>query len=417
MAAGLIGSLALVVSVSCSKIQDMHDSTVSMDRKTDDLLKNSEDLKKKSDDLDKKQKKLGKIIPQGGSAEVTNKAFERLLSSSGPKEVYEPAGEVLNAYVYQLFTGEGDDTPAWREDQAAEDVLLFSGQVQRCILANQDVHSPNAFALDNFPLNLDLRALINGSFPIKMDPKAMCVNAIAGRLEAVHPMQVEGVRTWNQAHPDQPIKTISMLDIIKEYLTARVEIAEGKSTADKYPKYVQKWLTLADRTGVFLLQSRYNFLAASVMAYISDIWPTSWDAPWFQIKSLLLGRSWLVVLTPPNYDASYLGKRSEDLQAAIDTYHFLQTLKPIGFHAVMDPRLAKIYQSAVVTKSIETKEKPVSQDKLAAELVLESKIHQYAATAAGLTPTPVPEPVPTAQPNGATRADRHHDKKGNRIWP
>lgn len=312
----LIGlSLCLSLLAACSeqkKLNEMHDSTQSMEQTTQKMNNTTEDLSQKTEEMKNTTSELYDALRQGNALQLRRDAWDSILKAPSMYKKISEAGKYFMSYEVQLW------------NQYAQDLTVE----KRDILAQQ--------AAREFFLEIEDLAPADGAVNILAQPdpehlqsaenRAASFNAMAAALHQINRKQLPALKT----RPDLPV--ISMESIMEEALLAKKSLEAG--TADLGTKEPAIREVLAhEAVAVQLLQTRYNFFT---MMFIDAVTKISTKNKLEQLKMVALG--WDLDLSALNaVQLDYY--RSELLEQAVSAR---EVLKKIGVTPQMDGTLSRL---------------------------------------------------------------------------
>lgn len=305
-----IGILAVVMAQTVSgcsvkrKLDDMHDSTMHMDRMTERLGKTSDDLKETTCEM-------FEALKQGDTLARRQESFQAVLNAKQNARKASEAVKYFLAFEFQIWAGGACDTEDARIRSATSAAREFMRDVQDL------VHRP----LQPRPL---IKILDNES---SADNEARSLNALALTMHMLNPRQEE----LRRQKPD--IKELSMLTMIQEALTARESIEAGTKKLEEFPGYVAEILSYPD-IARHLIQVRYNYMMTVPLRRLANL-----DAASAIEQGKMLTRHWTVDFKP--LDTRELQDIIRYYNGAIRMYDFLKT---IGVEPLVDATVRDFYR-------------------------------------------------------------------------
>ncbi len=322
------------------KLDEMHDATVSMDKKTTELGENTGKLVTKTDKLDEKTAEMYDALKQGDSLNARRLGLAGILAAHSVAAKVSEAGKYFMSFEYQVWSGIGLDTEEKRLEVASSAAREFMKDVQEFI--------PNDEELVAVPL-------VRGEGDAANRLRGL--NAISVAMHLLNPKQEHMLKS----HPT--LKEISAMGMIQESLKARIEIDQETKRIEDFPAYV-KDILVYQSIAEFLLQVRYNFLGAMTLARLkakSEIKKAGLNSQINEWKNKILEYA-LPFTDVPNtmnlsttmevdlkkFNLVEVREFARYLKAAIKTSDFLNS---IGVPPKIDPMLLGFYQSLNVGMS------------------------------------------------------------------
>ncbi len=367
------------------KLDEMHDATVNMDKKTTELGDNTRKLVAKTDKLDAKTAEMYDALKQGDSLNARRLGLAGILEAYSIAAKVSEAGKYIMSFEYQVWSGLGLDTEEKRVEVASSGVREFMKDVQEFI--------PD-------PENLVAVPLVRGADDSANRLRGL--NAISVAMHLINPKQEHILKV----HPT--LKEISMMGMIQEALRARPLIDQGTKRIEDYPPYVKDVLVY-EAIAQLLIQTRYNFLGAMTLARVkakSELRKTGLKAEANKWKNMLLSFAQAFVDVPnvlnlstsmnvdlAKFNLVEVREFSRYLKAALKVSEFLNS---IGVPPKIDVQLLEFYKGLDVKMSA-IQAKPEQPDKISekilAEVELVDLINRYRESGEkGLTEVATPPP-------------------------
>lgn len=279
----VISSLAILLLFSaCSEkkqLTEMHDATVDMNGKMDQLHKTTSDGMR--DTINKMEQlhqtttegmqetvkgmkqsvaltasvldtsnELGDLSKHGASVEGRNNRLKNILEDATLENKVTHAAIYFKSFEYQFWQGSGQDASLKKRQHLIDEA---AAEFFRAI-AEFNNGSPlvNPFATPGVPLISDY------------GNREAIFNAFALTLHELDRKQEEMLRKYPE------IKPVSMLSIIKDALTAEKDINSGKIPVEEISEATHMVLTNKD-VALKLLQARLNFALSVFICSVSKL--------------------------------------------------------------------------------------------------------------------------------------------------
>ncbi|MBC7370169.1 MAG: hypothetical protein H7326_01300 [Bdellovibrionaceae bacterium] len=308
----LTATLSLSACDMKSNLDDMHTSTVQMEKTTGEVEKHS-------DSIDNQTGELYDALRQGDSLQSRRSAMQNLISSRDPLRKLSEAAKYFMAFEYNLWSGFGKDRSEEKRTALAslaaqeffKDIqqLIPDGEMKASPFAGQVVASENSNLVNSF-------------------------NALSATLQFMNPKQVSKLAERKE------LKPINMYTMIEESLLAKADIESGKKRIQDYPGYVKEIL-FSEREAVYLLQARYNYLPSLVIGKATKAQYSKLTGA----KMVLAG--WTLDLATLN-----IVQIAELTGFMQDAQNVKALLTKIGEPAVLDGMLAKMFKNMNAKKSL-----------------------------------------------------------------
>lgn len=301
------------------QLDEMHDSTVNMNRTTGKLSASTEEL-------DRKTAELYDALRQGDSLSVRRNQLQALLGAKEMPRKISEAGKYFMAFEFQIWSSMGRDKDERREELAALGVREFL----------KDVH--------DF-IGVDPKVEPFASGEKDEANRARSLNALATAMHILNPKQEETLREHSV------LKPISVYGMIEEALRAGREIESGARLPEEYPQYIREVLA-QEKTAVFLMQVRYNFLG--VLALGRTVPLDRMKKAYISSKSKAAGKlidafsKTDLVADMSQHNLVEIREFTSYLQGALRTHALLLE---IGETPQMDPALTWMYEALQVKMS------------------------------------------------------------------
>jgi hypothetical protein len=95
---------AVLALSSCGKLNDMHDATVDVNKKTDHLSASTDHLKDKTDEIEKATCKMYTSLRQGNAKQSRDADMTAMRASKNINEKLELSAKYMQGFEYQLWT-------------------------------------------------------------------------------------------------------------------------------------------------------------------------------------------------------------------------------------------------------------------------------------------------------------------------
>lgn len=321
-------SLLLVLVVGCSeqeKLNDMHDSTVNMEKTTRDMSANTVKMKDQTESLEKLTRNVKVItdelydaLRQGNSLQLRREAYESLLKAPTFFKKLSEAAKYFMSFELQLWNELGQDaTPEKREilkQQAAQEFFL---EVEELALRDGSVNPTHTAD----PGNIDSEKNRSAAF-----------NALAVTMHQINRKQLRTLK----ALPVE--KTVSMYSIMEGALLLPKDQAQTSGAARE--------VLVHEARAIQLLQARYNVFQMIFVEAVGDLSSKNFLQ---QMKMALDGWEFDGAKLSPTA-AEYL--ISDVLNHALSAKNLLVKL---GHKPVLDSTLAKLLNGMKIKSTIDTK--------------------------------------------------------------
>lgn len=293
------------------EMSEMHDATVEMNTRTEELAQNSNDLKEQTGEL-------YDALRQGDSLQLRRNALERLVQTSDPANKLSEAAKYFMSFEVQLWSGSGPDaTDEKRQLLALSATKEFFKDVLQFIPDDQRTASP---------LNGQILTTDAGN-------KFHCLNALAAAMHLLNPKQELYLKT------NASMKPVSMMSLVQEALLAKESIESGAQDLKAVPGFVREVLA-NEKEAIYLLQARYNYIPTVLLGRSTNIATSKLAA----VK--MFASAWTLDLEKFNTVQVY--EFNEFLKAALETRDLL---KQLGHSITMDAQVARIYKNMSVSLS------------------------------------------------------------------
>jgi len=293
--------------VGCSvkeKLDSMHDATQEMNDQT-------KHLGKATDELNDKTWILYADLRQSDALASRRASLQALSAADDTARKISEAAKYFMAFEYQIWSGLGGDTLKRSEEAAASAAREFMRDVQEF---TQDMTAPSPLAV--------------------RDGKARALNALSVAMHVLAHQQ----ETILKQSPD--LKSISMLSMIQEALTAKKEISSGEKKLEDVAPYVPEILAY-ESVAILLLQARYNFFGAMALARISKIR----DGVFEYGKA----RFWSWELDLSDKNIIEVREFTRYLTGAMKVHAFLLS---VGVQPLLDPALSVVFKNMKLSPAL-----------------------------------------------------------------
>lgn len=316
----LLLSLTTMISACDVKhnLDEMHDSTVEMNKTTKDMSDTTSQMNKRTEGLENGTNELYNSLRQGDSKKSRRDDLAALVAAKDPAFKLAIAATYFMAFEYQFWNDQGQD--AGKDKRiflASKAAQQFFQEIYQFVPKGKMKPSPMAGQI----ISTEKSNLVN------------CFNAISATLHILNPKQ----ELFLKSHPE--IESLSMYKIIQESLQADVEIEAGRKTVADYPEYVNEVLANKD-VAIYLMQARYNYLLTLFLARSANISTDKIAA------GLMLVKDWDLDLT--KFDAAQLEQFAEFLGGALKTKKILQS---VHLPVPTDAMVARMFNHMNVLKA------------------------------------------------------------------
>jgi hypothetical protein len=292
-------------------LKDMHDATEQMNTTT-------AEMNQKTATLEAETGELYDALRQGDSLQLRRNALENLINAKDPARKLSEAGKYFMSFEFQLWSGRGPD-----KTQEKRDYLI--------LCATQEFFKD---LLQFIPGDVREAQPLKGQIlPTAKSNMVKSLNALAVTLHMLNPKQEAYLRA------DKSLKPASMYAFIEEALLLKPKLQSGEITKEKVPAYINEILA-NEKEAVYLLQARYNYVPALILARTTDIQNSKLTA----LK--MLASSWVLDLTKLNL--AQMTEVNMLAKWALETRDFL---KRTGHTAAMDSMVARFYQNMKIVDS------------------------------------------------------------------
>ena len=314
---------SIIAASSCGKLDDMHDATMALKTKTDEVGATSQDLKTLTTDVDKKSADLDQKTTQvlqtsqdlktlttdlldenrqGNAVTIRGQRLDAMDKTKDQQAKIGEAGLYYSAFEFQLWTDFANDDEAKLQQLYVDSVTEYFRVISQYIHPD---YNPSPTSNDNRMKNL---------------------YALAVTMHQVNPNE-----TW--IVPNQT--ALNMLDLVKNSLAAK-ELGESGKTLPAYQ--VEVLNHPHEEEAVYMLQLRANFLPAMTLANISKLQKGGLTAKWAEAKMYL--KAWDADISNANLESL------EEFRAWMAEANATATfLKGIGQSAKLDTTVQKIFRN------------------------------------------------------------------------
>lgn len=310
----LLSLTALLGACEVKKnLDEMHDSTIEMNRTTKNMSDSTTSLQTATNEL-------YDALRQGDSLAARRSALDNLLKATDPARKLSEAAKYFMAFEFQLWSDQGNDKGLEKREQLATLAALeFFKDVQQFIPGG--TRDPKPFA--GQILATEKSNLVN-SF-----------NALSAVLHYLNPKQETYLRQKKEMIP------LSMNKMIEESLLAKPKIESGEKHLSEYPGYVAEVLA-NESTAIYLLEARYNYLSALFLGRSTNI------ANDMFLSAQMIATKWTLDLS--NFNFAQVEELDKFLTGALKTK---KLLTQIGVKPRTDTLLVHMFQNMNLTPSLQ----------------------------------------------------------------
>lgn len=304
----------LLAVSSCSKVEDMHDATISMNGTTSEMNATTARMAKITEDMANTMNEVMDSGRQGAALDLRSKRWDDVVNGKSLEQKSTNAGLYFQAFEFQLWNNLGlDKLTSQREvfmyDAAKEffcHLLDISHTDEVNPFAGKGLFSPSASANEEMSFNA-LSIVLE-----EMNRKQLHMNAVTGK------------------------NAINMLSMIETALLAGKDMREGKSQLRDYPAYVEMILA-HEKNAIRLLRARHQMLGLVVLTQLTKIGQNKLEG----FKYKFLGSKWAIDFTKLNEAELNLARfRLSEARRARDF------LSQLGLQEELDPSIKSIYSHA-----------------------------------------------------------------------
>lgn len=230
-------------------LDEMHGATVEMNNTTKTMNENTTQMNERTTELKTATGELYDALRQGDSLAARRAALDNLVKIKDPARKLSEAAKYFMSFEFQFWTNEGQDAgEEQRHELAREAAMEFFKDVQQFIPDLKLKPNPMAGQI----IATEKSNLVNG------------LNSLSVAMHYLNPKQEQRLKE----HPE--MKPLSMNKIIEESLLAKATIEAGEKSLRDYPAYVHEVLA-NEPIAIYLLEARYNFLAAILLGKSTNI--------------------------------------------------------------------------------------------------------------------------------------------------
>lgn len=302
--------LSVLLLAACSKVNDMHDATMQMNKTTSELSATSGEMKKVMSEIYDSGR-------QGAALDLRNKIFEQLLASPKLEDKGSYATYFFLAFEFQLWSNVGMDGNRGQRERLMEDA---AEEFNRRLLGITHWVELDPFAGKNILAFGDA------------ENERASFNALAGALE-------KNNRKQDFAVEETGSQELSMLSMIETALPLCKRSREGSVRMADYPAYIDV-LCQREELHTRLLRARYQLMGLAVLGQLTPMTRNLREG----FKYKILGTKWDLDLSKLN--ESQLKLATYRLREAQKAHDFLS--RELGVEESLDPSIAKIFSHATV---------------------------------------------------------------------
>lgn len=288
MARFLLIALALVLT-SCGMKKDMdemHDATVSVKEKTDEMYND---------------------LRQGDAAAGRRASWDALLAAEGPQDKLIYAAQFVRSFDFQMWSGLDGDSNGVRQEMAKKNSEEFMLMIQVLVPPGQSEAVPFADTTLN---------------PV-WGNRIKSFNAISAALQETDPKQ------YRMGSRVRGFQSMNFLTMLQTALRASFKRRLGQSI-DNEPPYVREILN-HERIAVLLMKTRMNYSAVLALGKVSDI--CKGGVEFLKMRFV----SWTLDMSKIGIDEIRLGQ--EKLASAAEAHDFLRS---VGISTAINGPLKKV---------------------------------------------------------------------------
>jgi hypothetical protein len=312
----LLLPLSLMLSLSAcemkSNLDDMHKSTVEMEKTTGKVEKHSESI-------DNQTGELYDALRQGDSLQSRRMALENLIKAKDPLRKLSEAAKYFMAFEFQIWSGIG-------QDSTDEKRMALATLAAREFLKDLQQFIPEG--------NLTPRPFAGQILASEDTNLVNCLNALSATMHFMNPKQ----ETLLKQKKD--LKPLTIYSMIEESLLAKTEIESGRKRPSDYPGYVSEVL-FSDKESVYLIQARYNYLPTLVIGKTTDALYSKITGARMMMANWNLDLSKLNVVQLSELNSFLLGSQNAK-----------KLLEQLGEKPVMDSMLGRMLKNMQTKKSL-----------------------------------------------------------------
>ena len=246
------GEMAQVTSGMAVTTNHMAETTDAMSKNMQDMKARTDELSATSNRLDSKTASLYNDLKQDNANKARQEGLKLVLSVKETPHKVSEATKYFWAFEFQVWSGQGEDTPEKRMALAGIGAREFLNDISECMGPGQTEVNPLAFN--------QVAYIVSNPY----GNQDLCFNAVAVALHEVNIKQT----ILLQQHPE--LKKLSMLSLIEAAFRAKVEMVEKGKQLDEYPQFVTEVL-MRQNVAALLLQARYNFEGTMVLGLTTNI--------------------------------------------------------------------------------------------------------------------------------------------------
>lgn len=307
----------------------MSDKITEMGQTTKEMAGTTKEMQATTQELNQVTGELYDASRQGAALEIRRKSLEMLYSAESNGKKIAEAGKYFMSFEFQLWTGFGQDETAEKRDQLLTDAASeFFKDLKEFTVEKAPWFNP--FAKPNGKGNIHDRVNKEASF-----------NAIAAAMHRVN-------RKQEEMHAKNPnVKVLSMYDVILESLRLEKDLNEGRMNSASLKGYQREVLNNKD-VAINLLQARHNFIGT---IFLNEVLPQ--EGVGASVRNglnyyLHFGKKWTLDLTQSKYNLPKLQQLAQYLMGLLNTR---QALRDLGVEPQVDSTLAAFIAGLTLPKA------------------------------------------------------------------